>query len=164
MEEAVPQVHFVMSKDVARSTAYRKIFTAPDDSSTLTAAHLVTEAQLYRSIQLNVANPAALDDIRWTYRETLAIAQSLRKPKGDGEDWLWVTLRCLNNIRNHLAHNIEVVDLSEQILAMYQAAGNHIDVHTTGADSEERERNRLKYFLLILCGVVQLLQDPMARV
>jgi len=159
----VPQVHLVMSKDAALSTAFRKIWPAPDDSSAVSAGHLLTEALLFRFVQRNVANPAALDDTRWTYRETLTLAQCLRAPKGD-EHWLWETLRCLNKIRNGLAHNIDVPDLSEQIQELYQAAGMHIDIHAPDADPKEREGNKLKYFLLILCGVVQNLQDAKAEI
>ena len=159
----MPQVHLVMSKDAALQVAFRKIWPAPDDSSALSAAHLLTEALLFRFVQRSVANPFGLDDTRWTYRETLTLAQCLRAPKRD-EDWLWETLRCLNAIRNRLAHDIDVPDLSELIQKMYRAAGMRIDIHAPGADPEEREGNKLKYFLLILCGVVQTLQDVQAEI
>jgi hypothetical protein len=152
-----------MSKDAAFKTALRKIWPADGDSSAILAGHLLSEALLFRFVQRNVANPAPLDDTRWTYRETLTLAQCLRAPKRD-EDWLWETLRCLNNIRNRLAHDIDVPDLSEQIQKMYQAAGEHIDIHAPDADPEEREADKLKYFLLILCGVVQSLQDAKAEI
>ncbi|MEK6786446.1 MAG: hypothetical protein AABY61_13285 [Nitrospirota bacterium] len=159
----MPQVHFVRSREEAGSTAFRKIWSAADDATSILAAHLVSEAMLFRFIQTKTANPEALDLAQWTYSEILVLVQSLRK-KSSKEEWLWKTLRSLNSVRNRLAHDIETQHLPERIEKMYKTADRHIDIHAPGADPKDRENNKLKYFLLILCGVVNQLQNLDAEI
>jgi hypothetical protein len=156
-QETMPQVHFVISRELAHKTASAKIWPAPDDAGAIVSAHLVIEALLYAFIRSRLANREALDSASLRFHQTLCLARALKR-KLKGEDWLWSTLDQLNRTRNRLSHDIHVTDLPARIEQLYAAAGDHIQIHAPRADPKEREENRLKYFLLILCGVVQNLR------
>jgi len=159
----MPQVHLIANKDDAFATAIRRIWPAVDDQGAILGAHLVVEALLFRFVQTRVSNPKSLDAVQWTFRQITVIAQSLRQRRND-ERWLWNTVSELNYVRNRLSHDIEISDFPNMLERLYKAAGHHIDIHAPGADPSEREANKLKYFLLILCGVVRNLQDNEADI
>ena len=50
----------------------------------------------------------------------------------------------INQLRNKLAHNIEVEDIEKHMDRMYEIAGAHIHIHAPGADPSEREANKIK--------------------
>jgi hypothetical protein len=159
----MPQVHLVQTRKKAYGIAWRKIWPAPDDASAIVAAHLIIEALLYRYLQRKIRHPEKLESVGLRFHQTLSLSKCFRK-KLDSETWLWSTLEYLNQIRNRLAHNIQVADLPVLINRLFAAAGYHIDVHAPGADPKEREDNKLKIFLIILCGVVHKLQDGKAKI
>jgi hypothetical protein len=159
----MPQVHLVRSRKKAFAVAARKIWPAPDDASAIVAAHLIIEALLHRYLQRKVRHPKKLESVGLRFHQTHSLSKCFRKEL-DNEAWLWSTLECLNQIRNRLAHNIHVGDLPALINRLFEAAGHHIDVHAPGANPKEREDNKLKFFLIILCGVVRNLQDGKGKI
>lgn len=159
----MPQVHLVHSRKKAFAVAWRKIWPAPDDASAIVAAHLIIEALLHRYLQRKVRNPERLESVGLRFYQTLSLSKCFRKEL-DNEAWLWSTLEVLNQIRNRLSHDIHVAELPDLINRLFVAAGDHIDVYAPGADPKEREDNRLKFFLIILCGVVRKLQDRKAKI
>jgi len=157
----MPQVHLVANKEVAFKTVGRNIWPAPDDRATIVIAHLVIEALLHRFIQTKLPQPKLLNKCEFTFLKTFLLARCFRKEL-KSEEWFWKTLKELNQIRNRLSHDIEIDSLEDMINKLYDIAGYHIDIHAPGDDPNEREANKLKYFLIILCGVTQLLQDDNA--
>lgn len=154
----MPQIHLIWTQEQAHSTAFQKIWPAQDDASALTAAHLVIEALLHRYIQLRVQQPEELGSVGLRFYQALSLARCFRK-KLKEERWFWETLEYLNQIRNRLSHDIEVGDLKSKVQKLYKIAGDHINIHAPDADPVEREENKLKYFLIILCSVTTMLQD-----
>jgi hypothetical protein len=159
----MPQVHLLDSREKAFSTVAQKICSAPDDQSAVVASHLIVEALLFQYLQQNVRNPERLESVGLRFYQTLELCKCFRKQL-DNEKWLWSTLEILNRIRNRLSHDIEVTNLPELIDRLFMAAGDHIDIYAPGTDPKEREDNRLKFFLVILCGAVCKLQDAKAEV
>lgn len=149
----MPQTYYVKDRDTAFTTVRTKIWPAHDDATALVSAHLISEALLHTYIASKVGNPDAMRSANLRFHQALCVAKSLCSEREESE-WLWDTLEQLNRIRNRLAHDIEVDDLAEKIEALYLTAGAHISVHWPGSNREERERNKLKYFLIILCGVL----------
>ena len=153
----MPQVHFVATRELALKTARDKILQAPDDASAIVSGHLVVEALLYAFVRSWFPHRGALEAANLRFHQTMCIARALRR-KLKREEWLWATLDQLNRIRNRLSHDIHVQDFPVSLQQLYAAAGPHIDIHARGADSIKREDYKLKFFLLILCGVVHSLQ------
>lgn len=158
----MPQVHFVLTTEKAGSTAFRKIWSATDDASALIAAHQVIEAILHRYIQLNVQQPQDLTSAGLRFYQVLSLARCFRKNIKE-EKWFWETLEYLNQIRNRLSHDIEVDDFTLKVHKLFEIAGGHIVIHAPNTDPIEREENKLKYFLMILCGVMRTLQDETCK-
>jgi hypothetical protein len=50
-KKAMPQVHFVASRELALKTARDKILQAPDDASTIVSGRLVIEALLHAFVR-----------------------------------------------------------------------------------------------------------------
>jgi len=153
----MPQVHFVASRELALKTTRFKILRAPDDASAIVSGHLVIETLLYAFVRSRLPHREALEAANLRFHQTMCVARSLRR-KIKSEEWLWSTLEQLNRTRNRLSHDIHVQDLPARIQQLYTAAGPHIDIYAPCADPKEREDNKLKLFLLILCGVVQRLR------
>lgn len=162
-KESMPQVHLIQSREKALAVVVRKIWPAPDDASAIIAAHLIIEALLYHYLQQNVRNPEEFESVGLRFYQTLSLSKCFRKVL-DNEAWFWSTLEILNKIRNRISHDIDVPDLPDRINQLFQTAGKHIDIHAPGADPKEREDNRLKFFLIILCGVARKLQDRKAKI
>lgn len=97
---------------------------AGDPTYSVLKSHLLVEELLNDFVKSRVKHPDALNDVRFTFPQTLAIAISLQ-PLIKPDDWRWEAARRLNAIRNRMAHHIEVADLearvSELIMFIVQA-------------------------------------------
>jgi|GEM_PF-6485606 len=154
----MPQIHLIETRDKAKKLVLNKLYPIDDPILLLINSHLLIESLLYKFVQTKVENPKDLEGAKLTFHQIRCLAKSLRK-RNKEEDWIWGILKELNSIRNALAHNIEVVDLSERINTLIEKGENKINIHWPNADPKEREAKKLNYFMIILCGIVFNLSD-----
>jgi hypothetical protein len=148
----MPQVHLLETRSLAKSLVFKKLYPIDDQVLLLVNAHLIIESLLYKYIIESVCFPSALENARLTFHQIKCLANSLRK-RHEEERWFWNTLKELNSIRNSLAHNINVDDLSGRIRKIIETSQEKITIHWPDANQYEREKKALNYFLIVLCGV-----------
>jgi hypothetical protein len=101
-----------------------------DPELILLKGHLLVERLLEKYLAANLANPSALTDGEFSFSQKLAVVAAL-SCKSDSE-WLWVTIKLFNRLRNRLAHRLDNVGYSsllEEFLLQVEASPElpHLD-------------------------------------
>lgn len=75
-----------------------------DEHLKILRGHLLIEEKLRELINSKVTKPEAFSDARFSFNQLLCIAEAFYWQKNS--DWLWETIRKLNNIRNSFSHQL----------------------------------------------------------
>ncbi len=84
-----------------------------DEHLHILRGHLLIEEKLRELITVKVKKPEALSDARLSFNQILCIAVSFYWKKNS--DWLWGSIRKLNNIRNNLSHQLTLKKYEDNI-------------------------------------------------
>ncbi len=93
-----------------------------DKMISLLKGHLLIEEKLIALVKLNSEKPKALDEARFSFKQTLSLAKALYWYQNS--DWLWDGINKLNKIRNKLAHNLNPKDLDNEISLFIKSVGS----------------------------------------
>lgn len=99
----------------------RRLLPLNDAISLVTTAHLLSEYCLDRLIELKIRHPRALLPDRLSFLQKLCLAETLGLFCNEEVK----AVRALNNIRNHLSHNLEY-QLTPKDLNELQALQKHV--------------------------------------
>lgn len=84
-----------------------------DFTFSILKAHLVIEEVLREYLAHVLPKPEALRGARLAFAQLLAVSQAT-SPNIDVDDWMWVAISKLNQLRNLLAHNLTPAALAEK--------------------------------------------------
>jgi len=111
--------------------------------------HLLVEEHIQAVLNDLLARPELLEEARLTFYQRMRLVQSLL---GEGnDDYLWMSIRKLNTLRNRMAHVLELNDLEQRVddyLADWAEDG-----FTQSGDEAERA-NRILHAVQSTCGIL----------
>ena len=80
----------------------------------LLKGHLLIEELVRELVRQEIAAPDELKDANLTFDQVLCLARALT---GDRcPSWMWIAVRKLNTIRNHLAHKLEPKGFDDRVV------------------------------------------------
>jgi hypothetical protein len=121
------------------------LLSAQDEIVLVLKAHLVAESFLYEILYDQLPNAAALDNSRLSFSQLLSIVESLRPSKR--EQWIWLSFRHLNSLRNEYAHELSPDRLDGKRKLFIKSTKPWIF-----PPSEQEGLLQFKFILLILCA------------
>lgn len=111
--------------------------------------HLLIEKKVRELINAKVRKPEALSDARLSFNQVLCIAEALFWKKGS--DWLWESIRKLNNIRNSFSHQLTPKKYDDNIKEFFDIFKN--DQFVLFVEAEKfSNRTRMVIVLNIIYG------------
>lgn len=103
--------------------------------------HLLIERLLDAYLENNLARSSALKKAGLDFSQKLAVAEAIH-PEWDCE-WLWQSIRILNNVRNRLAHRLEDAGypaLLEEFLGMVESSEDFPELEAPAEIVERLDR------------------------
>jgi hypothetical protein len=92
---------------------YHFLPKSEDHSLVLLKAHLLVEEQVRAFVQERLVNPNALKKSRMTFSQVACLAEALSSE--DIHENVWRAVKKLNQLRNDIAHELEPVQVEQQL-------------------------------------------------
>ncbi|MDA3822505.1 MAG: hypothetical protein PF450_07860 [Bacteroidales bacterium] len=92
---------------------YKHLRFEGDDIEVVLKGHLLLESLLGKILNSSVQNTKILSVANLSYHKLTCLVQAIHDTKCGS--WVWKAVFNLNNIRNKLAHNLELPGIEEQI-------------------------------------------------
>ena len=124
--------------------------------------HLLIEELLRRVVAERVKKPEALKAAAFECRHVIALAEALCAK--EVEPWMWTTIVKLNELRNKIAHNLELPDLKDRITHIISLVREN-SVFAEGGFGTGDKAVQFEFALWVLYAkLVVLLVKPSARI
>lgn len=109
--------------------------------------HLLIEEQLVSLIERKMKRPAALGT-RFNFSQRLCLVKAMYYMIENG--WVWTSIEKLNNVRNHLAHDVEAKNLGGKAEDFINSVGGVFRV-----DKKAPIDKRMRQALIYVCGALE---------
>lgn len=122
-----------------------------DEAVTILKSHLLIEEQLIKLVNIELKKPEALKRSRLTFHQLACIAEAMHWY--DKDDWVWISVRKLNKIRNSLSHELKPKNLEIHIADFHRLIEKHCSIQVKDK-LKEPTKNRLTMTIGLLYSYI----------
>ncbi len=161
MKENFDSAKFFSDTDLKVHDLSDQIPKINDVTLVVIKGHLVIERCLHEILQLNMSHQKHLEEARLTFAQLLNLVMAISKLPLHEETFK--SIRKLNLLRNHLAHNLPNEKTESMINEFINMVGVEIDGHSTQAQKVWDQIYGLLGAISILISVEKLLCSGMQK-
>jgi hypothetical protein len=161
MSEDINIEKFFHENDIKVHELSKQIPNVKDVTLIVIKGHLVVERCMYEILQAHMNHPKYLEQARFSFAQLLQLVKAISKiPPHENT---FGSIKKLNSLRNHLAHNLPNEKTDKMIDEFIDYVGVHIDGHSSRAQKVWDQIYSMLGSISILISVTELISSDVSK-